>query len=64
MKEDQEFKEFRDLMETPEQFEDGFGWGSVFMAFFVGLLMVPAQMYMQLVAGIHMGTMGNRYFVC
>ncbi len=56
MKEDQEFKEFRDLMETPEKFEDGFGWGSVFMAFFVGLLMVPAQMYMQLVAGIHMGS--------
>ena len=33
--EDQEFKEFRDLMTTPDTFEDGFGWGTVFMAFFV-----------------------------
>jgi hypothetical protein len=54
--EDQEFKEFRDLMTTPDTFEDGFGWGTVFMAFFVGLLMVPAQMYLQLVAGMSLAS--------
>ncbi|MHC4200804.1 MAG: OPT family oligopeptide transporter, partial [Planctomycetota bacterium] len=52
MREDKELQEFRDLMTRPEEYEDGFGWGSVIMAFFVGILMAPAQMYMQLVAGI------------
>ena len=42
-------------MTVPDTFEDGFGWGTVVMAFFVGLLMVPAQMYMQLVAGMDLG---------
>lgn len=55
-KEDEEFKEFRNLMTTPDDFEDGFGWGTVIMAFFVGLLMVPAQMYLQLVAGMSLGS--------
>jgi len=55
-REDQEFREFRDLMLTPDDFEDGFGWGTVIMAFFVGLLMVPAQMYLQLVAGMSLGS--------
>lgn len=54
--EDEEFREFRDLMTTPDDFEDGFGWGTVIMAFFVGLLMVPAQMYLQLVAGMSLGS--------
>jgi len=52
---DEEFIEFRDLMLAPDEFEDGFGWGTVIMAFFVGLLMVPAQMYLQLVAGLSLG---------
>lgn len=55
MKEDKEFQEFRNLMERPETFEDGTGWRSFIMALFVGLLMTPAQLYMQLVAGIEMG---------
>ena len=55
-REDAEFREFRDLMTTPDDFEDGFGWGTVIMAFFVGLLMVPAQMYLQLVAGMSLGS--------
>ena len=56
MREDQEYKEFRDLMTRPDEFEEGFGWRTVIMALFVGLLMTPAQMYMQLVAGIEMGS--------
>ena len=55
MREDKELKEFRNLMLRPDEFEEGFGWRSVIMAFFVGLLMTPAQMYMQLVAGVEMG---------
>jgi len=55
MREDKEFEEYRNLMTRPESFEEGFGWRTVIMALFVGLLMTPAQMYMQLVAGIEMG---------
>jgi len=55
MKEDKEFQEFRNLMTRPDEFEEGFGWRTVIMALFVGLLMTPAQMYMQLVAGTEMG---------
>jgi hypothetical protein len=55
MKEDKELKEFRDLMHAPSEFHDGFGWGTVLMAFFVGLVMAPAQLYMVLVAGLGMG---------
>ncbi len=51
MKEDQEFKEFRDLMTVPDDFEDGFNWGTVFMGLFVGLIMAPASVYMNLMAG-------------
>jgi len=57
MRELKELQEFRDLMTRPGKYEDGFGWGSVIMAFFVGILMAPAQMYMQLVAGIAFGFM-------
>jgi len=56
MTRDKEFIEFQNLMTTPESFEEGFGWRTVLMALFVGLLMVPAQMYMQLVAGAELGT--------
>jgi len=52
---DREFKEFSTLMEVPDTYEDGFNWRTILMALFVGLLMVPAQMYMQLVAGFEMG---------
>ncbi|MAE64634.1 MAG: peptide transporter [Phycisphaeraceae bacterium] len=56
MREDQEFREFRDLMKRPDRFDDGVNWGTIIMALFVGLLMTPAQLYMQLVAGIEMGS--------
>ena len=54
-KEDAEFKEFRDLMVAPDEFEDGFGWGSAIMAIIVGVLMVPSQIYLNLVAGMSLG---------
>ncbi|HPO91213.1 MAG TPA: hypothetical protein PLJ44_08915, partial [Victivallales bacterium] len=55
MREDKEFSEFRNLMKRPEKFEDGFNWGTVIMALFVGFVMAPASVYMNLVAGLHMG---------
>ena len=55
MREDKEFAEFRDLMQVPDKFEDGFNWGSVLMALFVGLVMAPASVYMGLVAGVGIG---------
>ncbi len=55
MREDKEFQEFRNLMTRPDEFEEGFGWRTVLMALFVGFLMTPAQLYMQLVAGIEIG---------
>lgn len=55
MREDKEFQEFRKLMTAPEKFEEGISWGTVLMGLFVGLVMAPANVYMNLVAGLHMG---------
>ncbi len=55
MREDKEFQEFRNLMTAPERFEEGISWGTVLMGLFVGLVMAPANVYMNLVAGLHMG---------
>lgn len=48
---DSELQEFRDLMEVPSTFEDGFRWSSLLGAIFVALLMVPGSIYMGLLAG-------------
>ena len=55
MKEDAELKQYRELMTPPDHFEDGFGLKAVFGALFVGLVMTPASMYMQLVVGQDVG---------
>lgn len=55
MREDQEFKEYRDLVKKPDAFEEGVNLRTVFMALFVGLVLAPAQVYMQLVAGQGLG---------
>jgi len=55
MREDKEFQEFRDLMHAPGTFTDAFGWRTVLMALFVGLVMAPASEYMNLVAGVGLG---------
>lgn len=56
MKEDKELQQFRDLMRTPDHWEDGFGIKAMLGAVFVGLIMTPASMYMQLVVGQDVGT--------
>jgi hypothetical protein len=56
MKEDLELKQFRELMPTPDRWEEGFGYKAMFGALFVGLIMTPASMYMQLVVGQDVGS--------
>ncbi len=55
MYEDKELQEYRDLLETPEQFDEGFDWKTVVGAIFIGFLMMPGSMYLQLVIGTGIG---------
>jgi hypothetical protein len=55
LRETQELAEYRSLMETPDEFEDGFGWQTVVGAFFIGFVMMPGSIYLGLVAGQTMG---------
>ncbi len=52
---DAELEEFRRLLEVPDSFEDGFSVASLIGALFIALIMVPAALYMQLVAGVGIG---------
>jgi hypothetical protein len=55
MYEDKELKEYRDLLKTPDHFEEGFDWKTVVGAVFIGFLMMPGSMYLQLVIGTGIG---------
>ena len=55
MYEDKELQEYRDLLQTPEHFEEGFDWKAVVGAIFIGFLMMPGSMYLQLVIGTGIG---------
>ncbi len=50
-----ELEQYRNVMEVPSTFEDGFSWTALFGALFVALLMVPGAMYMKLLAGYGVG---------
>lgn len=52
---DKEVEQFRSVMEPPNVFEEGFTWSSLLAGFFVGLIMVPGSMYMNLLAGQGVG---------
>ncbi|MBD3422535.1 MAG: peptide transporter [Chitinivibrionales bacterium] len=52
---DKELEEYRQLMEVPATFEDGFTWPSLIGALFVALMMVPGSIYMNLLAGVAIG---------
>ncbi|MBU0678987.1 MAG: OPT/YSL family transporter [Verrucomicrobia bacterium] len=49
---DKELEEFRQVMEVPSTFEDGFNWTALLGAIFIALLMVPGALYMGLLAGV------------
>ena len=55
MYDDKELKEYRDLLETPEHFEEGFNWKTIAGAIFIGFLMMPGSMYLNLVIGAGIG---------
>jgi hypothetical protein len=52
---DAELESFRNLMEVPSSFEEGFRWSSLLGAVFVALVMVPGAIYMGLLAGVGIG---------
>jgi hypothetical protein len=51
-KQDAELERYRELMTPPETFADGFTWKTVIGAFFLGALMMPATLYLNLVVGM------------
>jgi hypothetical protein len=55
MYEDKELQEYRDLLQTPEHFEEGYDWKTIVGAIFIGFLMMPGSMYLQLVIGTGIG---------
>jgi len=55
MKEDLELAQYRSLMTAPTRFEDGFSVRSVVGCIFIGLVMMPASMYLGLLAGQGLG---------
>src|SRR5210317_811304 len=55
MYDDKELKEYRDLLKAPDHFEEGFNWKTIVGAIFIGFLMMPGSMYLQLVIGSGIG---------
>jgi len=52
---DKELEEFRNLMQVPSKFEEGFNISSVIGVLFIALIMVPGAIYMNLLAGMAIG---------
>lgn len=55
---DREIEQYRALMQPPEEFHEGFSWKTVLGAVFLGMIMMPASMYLMLFAG-NTGDMAN-----
>lgn len=51
----QEIEEYRDLMEAPDQFEEGFTTKTILGVLFVALVMIPGNMYLGLMIGGGLG---------
>ncbi len=52
---DKELKEYRDLLKPPDHYEEGFDWKTIVGSIFIGFLMMPGSMYLQLVIGAGIG---------
>jgi len=50
-RDDKELAQYRDLLETPTEFKDGFGWSTVIGMLFCGLVMMPGSIYLSLMTG-------------
>lgn len=55
MRLDPELQEFRDLMEVPEHFEDGFNIKTIIGMLFLAFVIMPGSIYLGLVAGQSLG---------
>ena len=51
-----DLESYRDLMQRPYNFEEGFTYRTVIGAFFVGFIMMPGAIYMGLIAGVSLGS--------
>ena len=50
-KADKELEQYRNLLDTPSTFEDGFGWTTIAGILFCGLIMTPGAIYLGLMTG-------------
>src|SRR3972149_5703471 len=54
-REEREIQEFREVMQAPTTFKDGFGVKTIIGAIFLGLFMLPGSMYLTLFMGAGLG---------
>ena len=52
---DAELEMYRDLIEMPDHYEEGFNFKTIIGAFFVGFVMMPGSIYLSLVVGQTIG---------
>lgn len=50
-----EINEYRDLLQPPEQYEEGFTRNTIIGVLFIAVIMTPGQMYLSLVTGLSIG---------
>ena len=55
MKRTADFENYRELMQPPQEFEEGMTWRTALGGLFIGFLMMPGAIYMGLIAGTSMG---------
>jgi hypothetical protein len=53
---DKELEKYRNLLDTPDVFESGFGWSTIIGIIFCGLVMLPGAIYLGLMTA---GSMSN-----
>ncbi len=56
---DHELNEYRNLLDVPTEFRNGFGWTTVVGIIFCGLVMLPGSIYLALMTGGSMGAAGT-----
>ena len=52
---DPELRRYRDLLQTPTEFREGFGWPTIAGVLFCGLVMMPGSIYLGLMTGGNIG---------
>lgn len=56
---DKELEQYRNLLATPSEYEEGFGWSTIAGILFCGLIMMPGSIYLSLMTGGSMGAVGT-----